>query len=236
MTEAEWLACDDPMELFGRRPVGGERKLRLFACACCLCGPSIAANRDYCSALQVSEDFADGLASEDELREVHTPIRSRAHELHEHTTDEPAYRRWAECTAVACATALPTVDAFEAAWMVHRAAEGDTSKQLVARVRDIFGNPFRRPLTDSTLPPVAHNAEWRWLWFPLAFVSEWRTDATLAIARDIYAERAFDRLPVLADALQDAGCNNDSILEHCRDASAVHVRGCWVVDLVLGKA
>jgi len=225
------------MELFGHRPVGGsERKLRLFAVACCRCSLSIAANKDYCSALQVSEDFANGLASEDELREVYTPIRSRAHELHEHTADEPAYRRWAECTAVACASALPTAGAFDAVWMVHRTAEGDTSKQLVALVRDIFGNPFRWPLTDSTLPPVAHNPEWRWLWFPLAFVSEWRTDTTLAIAQGIYAERAFDRLPVLADALQDAGCNNDNILRHCRDPHGAHVRGCWVVDLVLGKA
>jgi hypothetical protein len=42
-------------------------------------------------------------------------------------------------------------------------------------------------------------------------------------------------MPILADALQDAGCGNDDILNHCRDARHVHLRGCWVLDLVLGK-
>jgi hypothetical protein len=63
----------------------------------------------------------------------------------------------------------------------------------------------------------------------------WLTSDVVALARGIYEERAFDRMPILADALQDAGCDNDDVLTHCRDASATHVRGCWVVDLVLGK-
>ncbi|HUR53438.1 MAG TPA: hypothetical protein VMZ71_04880 [Gemmataceae bacterium] len=57
----------------------------------------------------------------------------------------------------------------------------------------------------------------------------------IALANGIYEERAFDRLPILADALQDAGCDNDGILTHCRGDGA-HVRGCWVVDLLLGKS
>jgi hypothetical protein len=62
----------------------------------------------------------------------------------------------------------------------------------------------------------------------------WRTSTVVALARGIDEEKAFDRLPILADALQDAGCDNDDLLEHCR-GRGVHVRGCWVVDLVLGK-
>jgi hypothetical protein len=77
----------------------------------------------------------------------------------------------------------------------------------------IFGNPFR----PVTLDPA------------------WRTSDVLALARGIYEERAFDRMPILADALQDAGCDNDDILSHCRDTATPHARGCWVVDLVLGK-
>ena len=80
-------------------------------------------------------------------------------------------------------------------------------------VRDIFGNPFR----------------------PVTFDPEWRTTTALALARGIYDERAFDRLPILADALQDAGCDNDDILTHLRDTTTPHVRGCWALDLVLGK-
>ena len=57
----------------------------------------------------------------------------------------------------------------------------------------------------------------------------------LALARQMYESREFSAMPVLADALQDAGCDSDDVLKHCREAGAVHVRGCWVVDLVLGK-
>jgi hypothetical protein len=60
------------------------------------------------------------------------------------------------------------------------------------------------------------------------------TSTVVSLAEGIYAERAFDRLPILADALQDAGCDNADVLDHCRGAGP-HARGCWVVDLVLGK-
>jgi hypothetical protein len=62
----------------------------------------------------------------------------------------------------------------------------------------------------------------------------WLTSTVIALAKGIEDERAFDRLPILADALQDAGCDNADILDHCRGPGP-HVRGCWVVDLVLGK-
>jgi len=81
-------------------------------------------------------------------------------------------------------------------------------------LRDIFGNPFR----------------------PVAFAPAWRTSDVMLLAQGIYDERAFDRMPILADALQDAGCDSDDILNHCRDTAQVHVRGCWVCDLVLGKS
>ncbi len=79
-------------------------------------------------------------------------------------------------------------------------------------IREVFGNPFR----------------------PVALDPAWLTSDVLALARGIYTDRAFDRMPILADALQDAGCNNDDILNHCREPGT-HVRGCWVVDLLLGK-
>jgi hypothetical protein len=79
--------------------------------------------------------------------------------------------------------------------------------------RDICGNPFR----------------------PVIFDPAWRTDTAVSLARTMYESRDFSATPILADALQDAGCDNHDILNHCRDTSAPHVRGCWVVDLVLGK-
>jgi hypothetical protein len=62
----------------------------------------------------------------------------------------------------------------------------------------------------------------------------WLTSTVVALARGIYDDRAFDRLPILADALQDAGCDNADVLDHCRTPGP-HARGCWVVDMILGK-
>jgi len=80
-------------------------------------------------------------------------------------------------------------------------------------IREIFGNPFR----------------------PVTIDPAWLTSDVRLLATGIYNDRAFDRMPILADALQDAGCDNDDILNHLRDATAVHVRGCWALDLILSK-
>jgi hypothetical protein len=81
-----------------------------------------------------------------------------------------------------------------------------------ALVRDIFGNPFR----------------------PAAVSPRCLSEPVISLARAIHTDRAFDRLPILADALEEAGCTDAEILNHCRGPGP-HVRGCWVVDLVLGK-
>jgi hypothetical protein len=81
-------------------------------------------------------------------------------------------------------------------------------------IRDIFGNPFR----------------------PVVFAPQWRSDTAVSLAKHIYEARDFAQMPILADALQDAGCDNADVLIHCRDANQIHVRGCWVVDGVLGKS
>jgi hypothetical protein len=80
-------------------------------------------------------------------------------------------------------------------------------------LRDVIGNPFR----------------------PVAFSPDWRTNTVLTLARQMYEGREFSAMPILADALQDAGCDSADVLDHCRGGGP-HVRGCWVVDLVLGKS
>jgi hypothetical protein len=72
-------------------------------------------------------------------------------------------------------------------------------------------------------------------YWPANFAPEWRTDTAVLLARQMYEIREFSAMPILADALQDAGCDSDDILNHCREPGE-HVRGCWVVDLVLGKS
>jgi hypothetical protein len=79
-------------------------------------------------------------------------------------------------------------------------------------LRDIFGNPFR----------------------PVVFSNGWRTDILVSLAQRIYKSYDFSMLPMLANALQDAGCDNEDILNHCRQ-STEHVRGCWAIDLLLNK-
>ena len=80
--------------------------------------------------------------------------------------------------------------------------------EQAALLREIFGNPFRL----------------------LSRESHWTTPTVLSLADSIYENRDFDRLPLLADALEEAGCDNADILAHCRGPGP-HVRGCWVVDL-----
>src|SRR5262249_20901319 len=96
--------------------------------------------------------------------------------------------------------------------LVHDAAmEGESSAQSDL-LRDIIDNPFR-PIT---LDPTC------------------RTQAVVQLAKSLYEGRHFEDMPVLADALEEAGCTNPAILGHCRGPGP-HVRGCWVLDLVLGK-
>jgi len=106
---------------------------------------------------------------------------------------------------------IPSSDENQTAYHSRREVELATQCRLL---RDIFGNPFR----------------------PVALGPAWLTSDVLALARGIYDEKAFDRMPILADALQDAGCTNEDVLAHCRDGLLPHVRGCWVLDLVLGKS
>jgi|GEM_PF-4569416 len=81
-----------------------------------------------------------------------------------------------------------------------------------------------------------------WLHPPVSFAAQipfdtcWQTSEVVAIACGIRSQSNYSAMPILADALQDAGCDNDHILNHCRDPRQTHICGCWVVDLVLGKS
>ena len=99
----------------------------------------------------------------------------------------------------------------EAHWMLESLRDRNIDETVpIALFRDIFGNPFR----------------------PVNF-TPWRTDTAVSLAQQMYESRDFGAMPILADALQDAGCDNDEVLNHCR-GQGPHVRGCWVVDGVLG--
>jgi hypothetical protein len=105
-----------------------------------------------------------------------------------------------------------TKDYWTAVEAARAAGEWKDEALQCSLVRDIFGNPFR----PATLAP------------------SWLTSTVTALARQMYDSRDFSPMPILADALQDASCDSEDVLAHCRN-SGPHARGCWVVDLVLGK-
>jgi hypothetical protein len=207
MTEAEWLVGTDPkamLDFVVRR--ASARRLRLFAVAAA------------CDVLAHNPDRkARGFDREDD--EFKAAIeRAEARAEGARVTRIPPFDSWVEYTDAAdAAYTVLGMDGSVGLWLEDPAeavpaAISALSVNPVVWLRDLFGNPFG----------------------PVAFDPRWRTADAVGLTRGIYEERAFDRLPLLADALMDAGCADEQVLSHCR-SDGPHVRGCWVVDLVLGK-
>jgi hypothetical protein len=240
MTEAEWLTgefADLMLEHLRAtagvaRLKGGRRKLRLFGCACCRQVWHLLTDGRSRRAVEVGERFANGLAGARER------ARAEAEAAAAFTAAERELRRriraggaspadYAACHAAqAVVIALSAGHAVKAAQSVVRctrvavewAAFDEHERWMLgqcALVREVFGNPFRPAPVDPSWPA-------------------WNDGAAVRLARAIYDERRFGDLPVLADALEEAGCRDEAILAHCRGPGG-HVPGCWVVDAVLGR-
>ncbi|VTT98736.1 Uncharacterized protein OS=Sorangium cellulosum (strain So ce56) GN=sce5710 PE=4 SV=1 [Gemmataceae bacterium] len=209
MTEQEWITCADPAQIIDfLRENGNGRKLRLFACGCVRQIWHLVEVGSSRHAVEVAEKFADNEASDADLKKAY--LRAAAE-----VKDVPEY----DVTHADPACAVSREHSWDAAYCVEHIVtsrlrpDWKESRQIhSSMLRDIFGNPFR----------------------PVVFTPEWRTCTAVALAQLMYESRDFSPMPILADALQDAGCANDDILNHCRGPGP-HVRGCWVVDLVLGK-
>jgi len=208
VTEAEWLACTDPVPMLTfLMSKASNRKLRLFGCACCRQVWELLTDETFRTAVETAERFSDGLANKKDLAGA------------KQMSGESLSR---------CGVTGPTYCAFGAAWSTTRTPVGSAAMYPIwvftsdaerswqlSFLHDLFGNPFR---------PVAIDPA----------ILEWH-DATIpTLARTIYDDRRFDDLPILADALEEVGCHDADILSHCRGPGP-HVRGCWVVDLLLGK-
>ena len=236
MTDAEWRECADPkpmLELL--RGTASDRKLRLFACGFCRQIWDRFVESDSRVAVEVAGKYADGYATIKQLTRASKAAEDailealrRAGEAcgpDEEDDTELSERHYAEQEAVMHAgwaegCAHPD-NGWAAAWLVCQEEEDawiseEDQRMQVALLRDVIGNPFRT---------AKSNRVW----------STWNESLVSRLAQGIYTDRAFDRLPILADALEDAGCDNTDILAHCRQPGE-HVRGCWVVDLLLGKS
>jgi hypothetical protein len=226
--EAEWNGNPSALEQMLRcaGEVGSERKLRLFLHACCIRVEHALASQSSKAVLRGLERYIEGGGTPRDLQglwdaaslsvypldvedlDSFDPARDAGHAVLWATSPHLKVVRYNGAPHTIFAdSALAARDAFP-----YPQAAAETEAQA-ALLRCIFGNPFR----------------------PVALDPAWRTEAVVGLAAGIYADRAFDRLPVLADALEDAGCANPDVLGHCRSGGP-HARGCWVVDLVLGKA
>jgi len=228
MTETEWRMCPDPIAmLIDLRGRASDRKFRLFACACARRVEDWTERRFEADAVAVAERMADGLASSREIEGARAAFpaddRSAAGWWQMPALDEDAYAAATRASQMAWQAAewahsydesrkrQRIAAARPRAVKYHTAREEDAAVTTV--VREVFGNPF----------------------LPAPFDPRWRTTDVTGVARGMYDDRAFDRFPILTDALLDAGCDSEMVLAHCR-GTGPHVRGCWVIDLVLGRA
>ncbi len=218
MTESEWLECTDstPMLKCLRRKTS-ERKLRHFACSCCRDIWNRMSDERSRFAVEAAERFADGEATSVELLTAYNAAsvtRGTAAWAAAWASEKVA-RKAARMTAKAAVRAV----AWAAAITAVEAEEAAAKARLVGIFRDIFCNPFR----------------------PVAINSIWLTSNVTTLAQAAYEERILPsgqldpaRLAILSDALEEAGCDHADMLSHLRSPGP-HVRGCWAVDLLLGK-
>jgi hypothetical protein len=244
MTEQEWDSALRPWPLRDHIADLGLltlRKKSLFAVACCRRIVHLIREERSLRAIEVCEASADGEADFNTFCEVSAGAFDAARELE--PTGRPGDERLAAhaakwlspddtkllrstefageaigfkalCCAGVVQSEMPLNEAL--AFWEHPTfvnAMANEERAQADLFRELFGNPFR----------------------PVVFHDDWRTFTVLALARQVYHDKAYSLLPILADALQDAGCDNGDVLNHCRDQQQAHVRGCWAVDLVLGK-
>jgi hypothetical protein len=226
MTEAEWLASTDPERMLTfLKGKASDRKLRYFLVACARRVLPGEADEDMIEALAVAEQFADGMESRNRLARIRSALKTRHQDrvsrwsllYTSHIRSVPAWHATREQIVRAanegsrCCAWSSTRQVFFGKFVGMEYPQDELAAQACL-LRDIFGNPFRRTALHRT----------------------WLTPAVVNLARTIYDERNFDHLPILADALEEAGCQNAEILSHCRGPGP-HTRGCWPLDAILGK-
>jgi hypothetical protein len=202
------------------RGQASDRKLRLFAVACCRKIAHLLTDNRSRAAFETAERFAEGLVGREELWHA----EREANDVHIEVEDDQNGRESA-AEAVMCACWLPDTDdgylsvdgvvgnVLRVATLLTPLPKASQieRRRLCRLIREVFGNPFR----------------------PRGLGSAWYTPTVVRLAEDLYVEKAFRRMPKLADVLAEAGCQEHDLLAHCRQSD--HVRGCWVLDLFLGK-
>jgi hypothetical protein len=248
MTEQEWLHCDHPYHLLdylrrraaSRPELAGARKRRLLACAFCRTTWGLL-TEERRAAVELAEHYADGETSEEALhaawREAEQRLKEARRALGRWRGSGPGAleplgeaRQWMMLyNTVLAAEAVAALVRPDQTWedlvtvrdklwqlLLYSGAFaglGESERTWAPLVRDVFGNPFR----------------------PVRLDPAWQTPEVVRLAQAVYQERAFARLPELADALQKVHCTELALVGHCL-GRRVHARGCWALDLLLENA
>lgn len=211
VTESEWLKCVDPEHM--RRFLEGnvpERKLRLFASAGFQEIAHLFPEACQQQAIEMLGQLAEGIVTAD----VRSAIGSSLHHALPPfiTTENASHDPYVLALMLYREFRSSSIGHHAVAATCGRADGAAARRKQCCYLRDIIGNPFQ----------------------PVAFDPSWQTLSVVRLAQGMYDARSFDKMPDLSDALERAGCRNEAILGHCRKPGE-HVRGCWVVDLALGK-
>lgn len=256
MTAVEWQRCNDPGQLLtwlaGR---ASDRKLRLFACACCRRIWHLLDHEPSRRAVETAEQFADGLLPAEQLARARADARQVTWEAIQRVRSEWSMSRinerargawvavWAACAAEETAEAriwsesqprtgqlnssscLPLRTAQVVSWARTVAVEyGLDRNKTTGDQEEAYQCALLRDLFEGQLQPIPIESKWL----------EYGSGLVVRLARVLHEEGRLDELPVLADALEDASCDNDRLLDHLRSPGP-HARGCWVLDALMQK-
>lgn len=238
MTEIEWHECDTPTDLLQfLRPKLTQRKSRLILCASARFVWDQLIQDVFRQCVEQGEEFAEGKVAREALESVYTRSCSHRSSHHGLTHAEKQARTLARSVAVGCASAydisfawlkntLETTARIKGwlaavevpAWDLQKGpfhvGRRRAEEELCSRIRELT-NPFCRTPNKSKL-------------------LQWQGGVVRTIAEQIYHESRFEEMPILGDALEEAGCEDRTILDHCR-SSEPHLPGCWVLDHLLDR-
>ncbi len=223
MTEAEWLEEQDPFTLLRVFPANfSKRKLILIGLWCCQSFIRYLSDPRSLAVIAVAEAFVERKAAREEMSAAEKPAQQVSSDLKARRATpevntsvqeiaasgaallvcEGHRRAWGPASSAAYITVLEGRELAMKTGTEYGTTVREVGYTFAPVMRDILGNPFR----------------------PVTFLPEWRTSTAVALAGQMYESRDFGAMPILADALQDAGCDSANVLDHCRGAGP-HVRG-----------
>lgn len=243
MTKAEWLKCTNPTQMVDYlRGKTSERKFRLFAVACCRRISHLLNDNRSREAVEVAEQLADRLATDSSLEDARENSADASGEAHRIATVSGwSVDKWMANAAANAAYGacghwqnwLSDGRLFETPVWAARSMAGPEVEHVLSDVARQDGFDKEQAAQVLLLHDIFDLSPFRDVQLDKSILT-WDNGTLVSQAQRIYNDLAFDQLPNLADSLEGAGCLDPDILAHCRGPGP-HVRGCWVVDLILGK-